>query len=326
MGHKPDVGRQVVYYPRRRRGDRTLSLSGTSATRRRPIRRGVSIRPRDAGTGIGLPRRHDRIRQPLAACSGWTVPVDIREGRTTEVTLGGTGRLVVGKARVKGTLERPLSWSTNEPVMITAWDKTRNTQAQPSRQYVGNFLASGEFRVPDVPAGDYRLTVQVDGPPVATPAGRQAIGEGTREFTVPPASNAAAPETESETPFDVGEVTATLYHTLGPGEWAPDFVAERVDRGVVRLADFRGKLLLMIFWAAWNGPALTGNRRFRRSTIGSARTRDSPNSASLRHRRRRLAADGRKAEGHPLAPGPRRLPGGRASPAITPCGPFRPRS
>ena len=82
------------------------------------------------------------------------------------------------------------------------------------------------------------------------------IGEGAREFTVPPAPNAAAPETESETPFDLGEVTATLYHTLGPGEWAPDFVAERLDRGVVRLADFHGKLLLMIFWAAWNNPTL----------------------------------------------------------------------
>jgi uncharacterized GH25 family protein len=257
MGHKPDAGREVDYSPSPPRQANPLFVwnfdyrTQTDQEGRFEFDRvlpGPGSVSRVVMTDFG--RRYPQTM-------GWTVPVDIHEGRTTEVTLGGTGRLVVGKVRVTGTPERPLSWSSNEPVKITAWDKTRNTPAQPSRQYIGTFLRSGEFRAPDVPAGDYKLTVQVDGPRVGGGfAGAQVIGEGAREFTVPPAPNAAASETESETPFDVGEVTATLYHTLGPGEWAPDFVAERLDGGAVRQSDFRGKLLLMIFCAAWNDPSL----------------------------------------------------------------------
>ena len=146
VGHKPDVGRQVYYSLSQPRQSNPLFVwnfgyrTQTDQEGRFEFDRvlpGPGSVSRVVMTEFG-----NRLQQSF----GWTVPVDIREGRTTEVTLGGTGRLVVGKARVQGTLERPVSWSTNEPVMITAWDKTRNTQAQPSRQYVGTFLASGEFR------------------------------------------------------------------------------------------------------------------------------------------------------------------------------------
>jgi uncharacterized GH25 family protein/DNA-binding beta-propeller fold protein YncE len=254
LGHKPDAGRQVSYTPQlASRGSFAFYVwnfryqAQTDQQGRFEFDR---VMPGPGTASRIVIREFDRGQQQSP---GWTVPVDIREGRTTEVTIGGTGRLVVGKARLKGTPERPVSWSTNEPVMITAWDKTRNTQAQPAQRYVGTFLGTGEFRAPDVPAGDYKLTLQIDGPRVGGGfAGAQVIGEGAREFTIPPVPNAA----ESETPFDLGEVTATLYHKLSPGEWAPDFVAERLDRGTVRLADFRGKLLLMIFWTARNDPSL----------------------------------------------------------------------
>ena len=98
--------------------------------------------------------------------------------------------------------------------MLIAWDKSRNTQVQPYRRYMGNFLASGDFRVPDVPAGDYKLTVRVNNPPVPNACGAgEAIGSGELEFTIPPVS-----QSDSETPFNVGEITATLFHTLGAGE------------------------------------------------------------------------------------------------------------
>ncbi|HEX4070139.1 MAG TPA: carboxypeptidase-like regulatory domain-containing protein, partial [Planctomycetaceae bacterium] len=185
LGHAPDAGRKVSYTPQSAsRGPFAFYVwnfryeTQTDQEGRFEFDR---VMP-NAGTVSRITLvEFGRGRQEAP---GWTVPVDIHEGRTTEVTIGGSGRLVVGKARVKGTPERPVSWATNEPVMITAWDKTRNTQAQPTQQYVGTFLASGEFRAPDVPAGNYKLTLQIDSPSVANAwAGGQVIGEGTREFT-----------------------------------------------------------------------------------------------------------------------------------------------
>ena len=93
-------------------------------------------------------------------------------------------------------------------------------------------------------AGDYRLSLSVSGPRSQERFGGpgSAIGTANLEVTVP-----EIPTGGSAEPFDVGVVTATLFKNLEPGDWAPDFIADDLQGGVLRLGRFDGKLVLLHF-------------------------------------------------------------------------------
>ncbi len=78
----------------------------------------------------------------------------------------------------------------------------------------------------------------------------KVIGRLNMPFTMP-----EIPGGRSNEPLDLGTITVKLFEAIRVGDVAPDFDVERVgipEKGRrLKLADYRGKLVLLNFWQAW---------------------------------------------------------------------------
>jgi hypothetical protein len=163
-------------------------------------------------------------------------PVLIKAGETTSITVGGAGRPVIGRIVVTGA-ESPIDWNASEnphfltlilpqparpaaPEALSAYlqsEEYRNFY-QAQRRCGFEIAPNGSFRIEDVPAGTYRLTIMAGLPipqvtydpsrPEANPtmsARQSTLGRIVQEFSVP-----EMPGGRSDVPFDIGIVTLTI--------------------------------------------------------------------------------------------------------------------
>jgi peroxiredoxin len=211
------------------------------------------------------------------ADGGWDIASDTRvvakAGETMRVDVGGVGRPVVGKVELPAEMRggkyalnnvmllrdipipaRPLP----EEVMLMTWEErakwreafaaseagkafdAQQRAAVDARGYrFGRLEADGLFRFDDVPAGAWVLTASF-------------VSSGTSNVAarVNEAVNVEVPGGVMDEPLDIGVATAKAVQRVAVGAAAPDFAVTLADGSVKKLADYRGKPLVLAFWSA----------------------------------------------------------------------------
>jgi beta-lactamase regulating signal transducer with metallopeptidase domain len=200
--------------------------------------------------------------------------IDVKAGQTVTVAIGGQGRPVVGRVDVPAELKGKVNWAyANSSVMTKVdfkmpkrpdnwvdmtiadrqkwhedWMKSPEGVAMQKRQqdakhFAARITGDGTFRIEDVPAGTYTFNMHLTDASSPNKFGGEPLAHANHEFVVP-----EIPGGQSDEPFDVGAIPLKVIRTLKVGEPVPALEVKSLDGKPLKLADFRGKHVLVYFW------------------------------------------------------------------------------
>ncbi len=185
---------------------------------------------------------------PLSHLSEIALPA----GKTKRVTLGGRGRPVIGRIVLPDDVDaRRLVWNTLHNQVNPALRPNSSEQLMlgmdPEQVPRGILVAierDGRFRAEDVPAGRYVLKVNVH-----RRRSRRPLLMGEEVGTVRHRLRVdRIPGGRSDEPLDLGDIPLHVRKKLVPGQQAPVLSGKTLGGKPTRLADYRGKVVLLHFW------------------------------------------------------------------------------
>jgi protocatechuate 3,4-dioxygenase beta subunit len=167
-------------------------------------------------------------------------PLDVKAGETATVTLGGTGRPVLGKVVIPEDVKDKVD---RESLDYFIRDQSGGGL---SRVWAFKLESDGTFRAEDIPAGDYCFYLYAFSPPTTPRAFRgEQVGSLTHPFTI-----ADMPGGRSDEPLDLGVLELPIAGALASassliGKPAPDLKTLKLEISADRTA---GQRLLVCFF------------------------------------------------------------------------------
>ncbi len=169
--------------------------------------------------------------------------VNVAPGDTARVLLGGSGRSVIGRLVKSAASTGEADWSAGYASME---EKRVGGPLEPIR-YAAPLLPDGSFRLDDIAPGAHWLSILVyDRRFKETGILGQELAALEREIEVQPPGDSPAPQ-------NIGALEVAFNQELAAGAPAPPFTVKTVTGENIRLEDYRGKVVLLDFWATWYG-------------------------------------------------------------------------